>query len=205
MDLVLAGGALPPLSLTRVDERVDVATAWDADRVYVAAAAAVVDNAELKALYDADQSARQGDDINWMALSREDAERRMIVRSMLDRDEIRSGADYQRAAFVFQHGDKPEDFLLAHALASAAVAMGNVEAAWISAATLDRYLQNIGKPQIYGTQYQSSNGQPYHQGDYDRALLPDAVRAAMGVPTREAQEERARIMNAARNGSTSTP
>lgn len=203
--LLLVGSPLPPLRLERVDDDAEVTRDWNPDRTYRIMGPPITDNLELKALYDADQAARTHGDIDWTIVSRQDAERREIVRTMLDRGEIRSGPDYERAAFIFQHGARPEDYLLAHALASAAVVQGQTSAAWISAATLDRYLQNIGKPQVFGTQFQAPNGEAYSQGSFDRALFPDALRSAMGVPTLEAQAEQLRMMNETRDASTTAP
>lgn len=193
--LVLVGSPLPPLPLQRVPSDVRVGP-WDPARTYSYTPPSVQDNAELRALFDADQAARHVEDIDWTVVSAQDAERRAQVRRMLDRGEVRSGSDYRRAAFIFQHGGKPEDYLLAHALADAAVALGQVDAAWIAAATLDRYLQSIAKPQIYGTQFVRRNEDVgFSQGDLDRNLLPGAVRSAAGVPTLEAQEDQLRMMN----------
>ncbi len=43
---------------------------------------------------------------------------------------------------------RPDDYLLAHTLAMIAVAKGDEGSLWIGTATLDRYLQSVGKPQI---------------------------------------------------------
>jgi hypothetical protein len=43
--------------------------------------------------------------------------------------------------------------LFAHVLAINAVIRGDNRSKWIAAATLDRYLQLIGKPQIFRSQY----------------------------------------------------
>ena len=150
------------------------------------------DNDALAAMFAADQAARTGGmNVDWSVVSVEDAERRVRTREMLDAGEVRTAQDYFHAAFIFQHGSEPNDFLLAHVLAVTAVSKGHPQAAWIAAATLDRYLQNIGRPQIYGTQYQlPQGGGEVTQGEYDRDLLSNAVRTAAGVPTLEGQEER---------------
>ena len=95
---------------------------------------------------------------------------------------------------MFQHGDLPEDCLKAHALAVVAAARGKPEAAWIAAATLDRYLQRIGQPQIYGTQYLKRDDKDWTQEPYRRELLSDALREATGVPPIPKQEERLKAM-----------
>jgi len=73
-----------------------------------------------------------------------------------------------------------------------AVAKGNSKASWIAAATLDRYLQRIGQPQIYGTQFLHNAGKPWTQEPYKRSLLPDALREATGVPSLAKQQEQLR-------------
>jgi hypothetical protein len=80
--------------------------------------------------------------------------------------------DLSSGALVLQHGDKPEDFLLAHVLANAAVIKGDLEARWLSAAALDRYLQSIEKPQIFGTQYRKNDSGPWTQDAFDSKLVP---------------------------------
>lgn len=90
---------------------------------------------------------------------------------------------------VFQHGDQAEDCLKAHALAIVAITRGKPNADWIAAATLDRYLQRIGQPQIYGTQFLHPTGQGWTQEPYRQDLLPDPIREASGVPPLAAQQK----------------
>ncbi|MFN4297402.1 MAG: hypothetical protein ACK4FB_11225 [Brevundimonas sp.] len=155
-------------------------------------------NEELAAMFAADQAARTGGMIsNGVLVSMQDAERRVRTRAMLDANQINTAQDYFHAAFIFQHGNQPDDFLLAHVLAVTAVSKGHSHASWIAAATLDRYLQHIGRPQIYGTQFQlrAAAGEVI-RGEYDRELLPDSLRGAAGVPTLDEQEDRRREMQA---------
>ena len=74
-----------------------------------------------------------------------------IVRALLEKRELRAGDDFRLAALVFQHGSEPRDYLFAHTLALVALAKGDRSASWIASASLDRYLQSIGRPQIFGT------------------------------------------------------
>lgn len=150
--------------------------------------------AEMKALFDADQKAReQGFAGDWGRIEAEDAQRRARVAELIAADALRSGDDFYHAAYVYQHGDRPADYLKAHALAMAAIARGRSDATWIAAATLDRYLKAIGQSQIFGTQFSMRDGKAT-QEPYDRALVPDALRGVMGVPPlREQEEERARL------------
>lgn len=121
----------------------------------------------------------------------------MATRKLLDAGALRSGEDYYAAAHVFQHGSTPDDYLLAHSLALAALAKGKAEARWIAAATLDRYLQKIGQKQIFGTQFISAKATGPTMEPYDPDLVPDALRAALGVPERAAQEGRLEQMRKA--------
>jgi hypothetical protein len=181
-------GAMPPLRLARARAGEEVAAEWDASRSYRLGLDGG-DNAEMQAIFDADQAARNDPvGIDWSVVGREDAERRRRTRELLDAGGLKSGTDFYNAAFVFQHGEAPNDYLLAHSLAVAAVARERADASWIAAATLDRYLQSIGQKQIFGTQFRTAPGQPTTQDPYDRALVPDALRTALGVPVQAEQE-----------------
>ncbi|WP_298912883.1 DUF6624 domain-containing protein [uncultured Algimonas sp.] len=160
------------------------------------------DNAEIAALFEADQAVRQGftpekakDPAFIKAMIDGDRERRERTLALLAEDALRTDNDFYHAAFIFQHGGTADDYLLAHSLAVAAVAKGHESAAWISAATLDRYLMNIGQPQVYGTQYTREDGK-VTMDPYDRDLVPDALRTALGVPTLTEQTEKLDQMRA---------
>ena len=145
-------------------------------------------NAEMAAIYAADQAARSGSDKDWEAIRKADRQRRERVRALLDEGALQTGADFHAAAFVFQHGDEPEDYLLAHALAVRSLGLGFKRAEWIAAATLDRYLQSIARDQIYGTQSLQFIGEPATRGRYDRTLLTDQLRVGAGVETLAEQD-----------------
>lgn len=155
------------------------------------------DNAEMTALFTADQAVRESAKPEQYAdrafvtkMIADDAARRAATRRLLDAGQLTTADDYYHAAFLFQHGSTPPDYLLAHTLAIAATAKGHKEAAWIAAATLDRYLQSSGQKQIYGTQYRSAKDTGPTMEPYDRTLVPDALRTALGVPDQAAQEVR---------------
>lgn len=153
------------------------------------------DNPEMTAMFDADQAVRKAGFNN---LSQEeigkimaaDGEHRVRTRALLDNGKLTTGTDFWHAAFVFQHGSKPDDYLLAHSLAVAAAARGRSDASWIAAATLDRYLNAIGKPQVFGTQYRFPTDGATTQEPYDRTLLSDGLRSIMGVPILAEQQQR---------------
>ncbi len=167
------------------------APAWSADRTAVPDLRPT--DAEMTAIFLADQAARAHPaTIDWRVVRPADGTRRARTQALLDAGRLRSAEDFYHAAYVFQHGDLAADCLKAHALAVTAVARGKSEAAWIAAATLDRYLQRIGQPQIYGTQFLHEPGKDWTQEPYRRDLLPDTVRQASDVPPLAAQEQQRR-------------
>lgn len=183
------GSGFDPLLLVR--DLVDAPLGpWRPDRDYVRIVERPT-NAEMTAIFDADQAIRH----NWdkhdpHVIAKTDHTRRLRTQALLDSGALQSGEDYYHAAFVFQHGNASGDYLKAHLLATIAVARGKPAATWIAAATLDRYLQSIGQPQVLGTQYNIPDTGIATQAPYDRTLLSDALRQAMRVPTIAEQEAR---------------
>ena len=136
--------------------------------------------------------------------------RRAEIRKLLEKGKTTSGEDFSDAALIFQHGQTPEDFLFAHVLAVEALIRGGSADKWIAAATLDRYLQAVNRPQVFGTQYPSdkaAGNTPKPQVDprvlnvqrtqqpYDAKLLPDSVRQDFCVPDVSQQEKNLAIFN----------
>jgi hypothetical protein len=122
----------------------------------------------LRKLYNEDQKNRTDE--------AGDARRRAEVQRLLRAGKVESGEDYYYAAFIFQHGQKPRDYLFAHILAVTAVSKGFQGGIWLSAATLDRYLHSIRQPQVFGTQFGSLYDSSDDQGSYDKTMLSDAQR-----------------------------
>lgn len=156
-----------------------VAANWEPHHLYFLDESETSDP-EMKKILEADQQDRSGDLDNLdqdarQAWSKRDVERRAATRKLLAEGRLHTGEDYRNAAFIFQHGDKPEDYLLAHTLAMIAASRGDAIGVWIAAATLDRYLHSIEKPQIFGTQ--SGPQEPF-----DRELISDALRIQLNVP-----------------------
>lgn len=171
-----------------------VATDWDQDKVYLTVPEVTTDNPEMAKIFEEDQKPRQ--DVmtgktapDWAAIEKGDQARRTQTHALLDAGALHTGHDFQRAAFIFQHGDGPNDYLLAHTLASIAMSKGDADAIWIGAATLDRYLQSIGRPQIYGTQTLTPEKKPPTQEPYDRTLISDDLRRELGVPSTASQQK----------------
>lgn len=150
----------------------------------------VQDNPALTSMYTTDQKAREGDHIDWGQLAKDDEQRRKDLRQMLAAGQVETGTDYYHAALIFQHGQNPDDYLLAHVLSMDAVAMGSKEAKWLSAATFDRYLLSSWQPQVFGTQFHGGYG--FGQMTRDKinsTIVTDPMRSATCV-TASAQQER---------------
>jgi hypothetical protein len=145
-----------------------------------------------------------------------DALRRVEAKSLLAAGALTTAQDFHDAAFIFQHGHDPDDYLLAHILAIDAIVKGDTSSKWLAAATLDRYLQAIGQKQVFGTQYlsKSYSYSLQHKNDpsalkspetheevetqdpYDRDLVPDSLRGEFCVPAQAAQVSNLNEMNA---------
>ena len=150
-----------------------------------------VSDPEMKAIFDADQSARMSKAIDWKVIVPADDKRRERTRELLAQGSLHTAEDYWEAAFIFQHGDTSDSYLLAHVLATVAVAKGDTKAIWIAAATLDRYLMKVGQKQILGTQYSRPDpNKSWTQDPYDRDLVSDALRGELQVETQAEQAEK---------------
>ena len=162
-----------------------------------AAAQTSGDVTEMARIYQDDQAVRENikpeqlKDREFVTrMIAQDRARRARTAELMQQGRLTTADDFYHAAFVFQHGSEPGDYLLAHSLAIAATALGRKDASWIAAATLDRYLQAIGQKQIYGTQYRNSPETGPTMEPYDHALISDALRRALGVPVQVEQQKR---------------
>jgi len=168
-----------------------VFTDWDPRRSYSLDDDAA-SNPEMQQIYEADQQVRK-DFVEFSraadALVPGDAQRRSQTSRLLADGKLRTAEDYTRAAFVFQHGSTPDDFLFAHTLAMVAAAKGDEDALWIASATLDRYLQSTGKRQIFGTQIKEKADHTATLEPYNRELISDGIRRELGVQPIAVQEE----------------
>ena len=98
---------------------------------------------------------------------------------------MKSGGDYYYAAMILQHSHEADDYLLAHELCIVAIGKGEARAKWLAAATEDRFLMDIGRPQRFGTQYRpeppESDG-PIRLYKVD-AGVTDGLRREFKAPT----------------------
>ena len=102
---------------------------------------------------------------------------------------------------MFQHSGTPDSLALAHVLAMTAVSKGQATAKWLAAATLDRYLQSVKAPQLFGTQFTGGpEASSWTMEPYDRKVLADSVRASWCVVP---QAEQDRILRDLQHGKPS--
>jgi hypothetical protein len=115
------------------------------------------DNPELVRLATQDQSDRSGKEGEW-----DDDARRRRVLELLATGDVATPQDKLNAALILQHTPgavcegalkslSPENYLLAHHLAKAALAAGLDSAKYMVAVTIDRYLSFTEGRQLYGT------------------------------------------------------
>lgn len=143
------------------------------------------DNPELAELFNQDQVARDENFLkNGEQIQGFDRMRRLRVLRLLEDGEVRTPLDHFHAAMVLQHGESPLDYKLAHDLCKKAVEMDPSQkgARWLMAASWDRYLRSIGKPQWYGTQF-SIVDDKYYLMEADLAHVSDDERKAVGTRT----------------------
>lgn len=135
-----------------------------------------VDNSDVHQLFLGDQKDRGegGPQLSWDKTAARDLERRTQVHKLLELGALKTSQDFHDAAFIYQHS------------------------LWISAAILDRYLRSIKQPQVFGTQYSSTDNSPYTQDPYSRNLIPDQLHATYCVPSVEQQQKNVAEFNAGR-------
>lgn len=151
-------------------------------------------NTVLLRLYEQDQADRQAR-LPSAALAQRDAERRNTAKKVLAKATLKSAQDFYHAAVIFQHGNSAVDFQKARQLAMKALALDPDHALsrWLAAASEDRRLMALGKPQLYGTQFKSTDG---HWEVYDvDPRVSDTERAKWNVPPLADSKKRAAAMN----------
>lgn len=142
------------------------------------------DNQQLKLMYEEDQSARQVTNIDWPKLIKEDCLRQMKLVNLIRQNKLTTANDYFHAAMIFQHGNDSSSYKMACDYSKMAFQMdtSNTNARWLSAASYDRYLISIGKPQIYGTQFVILDKKYYLQ-EIDTTIVTDSERIYYGTQT----------------------
>lgn len=162
----------------------------------IAALTAAEASDELARLFTEDQSDRTTQPIDWEAVGPRDTARLARVKQLYHGQKLQSGLDYFHAAMVLQHSPDTEDTLLAHEFCVAAIGQGVEQAKWLAAASEDRFLNRIGQPQRFGTQYQVDG--PSGQWSLQEVSpdVEDSLRSALNVPSLLSAQARLEEMNA---------
>lgn len=148
------------------------------------AAASALDNAEVKAIVDADQADRKGNWNNRTAEEREATQQRDKARNARTREIIATGDlhtadDFARASLIMQHSGRFSGYRIAHELAVASILLGDRRLGrWLIAATYDRMLMSVALNQRFGTQMG-----PDGPVRVDESGICDNERTALGCPT----------------------
>ena len=158
---------------------------------------AAADSAELARLHAEDQADRTppaGAAIDWTRITPRDHVRAARIKELNAEGRLQTAADFHHAAMILQHGDAPEDFLLAHELCILAIASGDASALWLCAASEDRFLGRIERKQRFATQYRNDGpATPMRLTPVDDGVT-DAMRASFHCPTlAEAKANEARF------------
>jgi len=126
---------------------------------------------------------------DWHVVETNDAARQARVRQMLDSDLIKTGQDYFHAGMVYQHATDADGVQLAHELAMIGACLGSTDARWLAAASYDRFLMDLKRPQRFGTQYRSSETGAMKLYETSEGVT-DAMRAALNTPSLQKAKDR---------------
>lgn len=116
-------------------------------------------------------------------LKRQDKTRIKIVHDLLNKKLIKSKFDLYYAAMILQHSTKSLDYRIANQLSEKSLKLGYKKAAWLYAATLDRFLMSQGKKQRFGTQYYLPKNKEKWKAYPIDPKTTDNMRKKYGVPT----------------------
>lgn len=156
------------------------------------------DNIKLQEMYDADQSSRKLEKIDWSILHKEDKERREKVFEMIKRGEIVTAKDYYNSAMIFQHGNDTIASSMAVKHMKKAVELDPTIDKWLLAAAIDRDLMRKDEPQIFGTQFiknNETNGK-FVRYKIDTTKVSDEERIKYNVETLKQQKIKEQLLNA---------
>jgi len=155
------------------------------------------DNIKLQKMYNADQSSRKLEEIDWSILYKEDEERREKVFEMIKRGEIVTAKDYYNSAMIFQHGNDTIASSMAVKHMKKAVELDPTIDKWLLAAAIDRDLMRKDEPQIFGTQFiknNETNGK-FIRYKIDTTKVSDEERIKYNVETLKEQKIKEQLLN----------
>ena len=177
--------AEPPADAIQTSEARVVAAAKTSDVVALSAAEV---SEELARMFAEDQADRTTQPFDPQYVVPRDAARLARVKQLYHGQAIQTGEDYFHAAMILQHSPNTDDYLLAHEFCVSAIGAGVEQAKWLAAASEDRFLMSLGRPQRFGTQFRVNNGiASLYETDPD---TEDSLRRMLSVrPLWEAQAQ----------------
>ena len=142
-------------------------------------------NAELKALVDADQADRQHppmDPKGFHEVMERDHQRLARVKDLVKSGAPQTAEDFYAAALVLQHSEALDDYALARTLALESAKRGRAKSLVLAAEAWDCWLMKAGYPQHFGTQYRpkADDKTTFELVPIDPATT-DADRAKWGI------------------------
>jgi hypothetical protein len=143
------------------------------------------DNPELARLMDEDRADRipGAKSIDWKIVGPRDVARIKRVKELYTQNQLKTGGDYYHAAMILQHSDIADDYLLAHELCVAAISKGDKRGKWLAAASEDRFLMTIARPQRFATQFRCDGPNcEFHLYKMDEGVT-DELRRVLDVPS----------------------
>ena len=148
---------------------------------------------ELRELYASDQ--KDQNDESWNEGTGAEFDRRQTVRRNRVMEIIEAGMladlqDWDCAAMLLQHGDTADDYLLAHILSMPCGIADQSGGRFMCAATLDRFLQTVGRSQIFTTQSGAADPSVYAPAEPFDDSMSQAVRALFSLPPFPGREEK---------------
>lgn len=154
---------------------------------------------ELQGIVKADQDERQNPEHLWdqiladpslaSELQSRDTLRRMRVAKIFAEGCFSKAEDYAAAALVFQHGDVPEHYFQAFIWAKRGVELGHAQSKHLVALTIDRYLVNTKRKQLFGSQAVKPQGEDCWCLYPVEAAFTDALRVTYTGKTIQAQRD----------------
>ncbi len=139
-------------------------------------------SAELARLVAEDQQ----DQKEWTMETDQEFIRRQMVRCERVKEIVNAGLlasmeDWGNAALLLQHGQTPEDYLLAHVVSLPPSRGEQPFSRFLAAATLDRFLHRIERPQIFTTQSASPSGDQFLPVEPYDDSMPESIRSVFGL------------------------
>lgn len=151
----------------------------------------ILNNREIADIFITDQQDRKSfraGNITLEEMRLKDSKRRKIALELHKGGLLKTADDLESAAMIFQHGETASDYRLAFSLATLAAAKSEVptETTWMMAATWDRLMLSLNRPQWYGTQFKKdASGKDVLQPiDVSAVDMAERLRLRIYLPER---------------------